>query len=58
MAARDGPAAVDQAALGLTEVAGMLLELYADCAGTPLDTALEQVALAVRDDPDVSMPDA
>ena len=58
VAARDGPAAVEQAALGLTEVAGMLLEVYADYAGTPLDSALEEVAAALKADPDISIPDA
>ena len=53
VAARGGPAAVEQAALGLTDVAGMFLELYADCAGVSLDTALEEAAVALRD-PDMA----
>jgi hypothetical protein len=48
MAAEGGPGAVEQAALGLADVAGMLVELYADCAGTSPDDMLEEVA-ALRD---------
>jgi hypothetical protein len=42
VAADGGTAAVGQAALGLTEVAGMFLELYAECAGVPIDTACRE----------------
>jgi hypothetical protein len=62
LAAEGGPAAVEQAALGLTDIAGMFLELYADCADTSLDTVLEEAAAALKDfdDPDmaIAMPDA
>jgi hypothetical protein len=34
VASEGGLTAVEKAALGLADVAGMLLELYADCAGT------------------------
>jgi hypothetical protein len=40
VAVEGGPAAVEQAALGLTDVAGMFMELYADCAGRSLDSVL------------------
>ncbi len=49
LAAEDGPAAVKQAALRLVDVAGMFAELYADCAGTSLDTVLREAAEAFRD---------
>jgi len=54
VAAEGGLTAVEQAALGLTDVAGMLLELYADCAGTSLDAVLEEAAAALRDSDDSS----
>jgi hypothetical protein len=44
---RGGPAAVEQAVLGLADVAGMFIELYADCAGTSLDAVIEE-AVALR----------
>jgi len=60
VAAEGGPAAVEQAALGLADVAGMFAELYADGAGASLDAVLEEAAAALRDsdDPDMAMPDA
>jgi hypothetical protein len=60
VAAEGGPAAVEQAALGLSDVAGMFIELYADSAGASLDTVLEEAAAALRDsgDPDMALPDA
>jgi hypothetical protein len=44
VAVEGGPAAVEQAALGLTDVAGMFMELYADCAGRSLDSILADAA--------------
>ena len=60
VAAEGGTAAVEQAALGLADVAGMFAELYADGAGASLGTVLEEAAAALRDsdDPDMAMPDA
>jgi hypothetical protein len=55
-----GPAAVEHAALHLVDVAGMFAELYADCAGTSVDTVPKEAAAALRDsdDPDTALPDA
>jgi hypothetical protein len=60
LAAEGGPAAVEQAALALSDLAGMFIELYADCAGTSLDTVFEEAAAALKDfdDPDMAVPDA
>ncbi len=44
-----GPAAVEQAALGLTDVAGMLLELYADRKDASPDQVLQEAATLVVD---------
>jgi hypothetical protein len=59
VAAEGGPAAVEQAALGLSDLAGMFIELYADRAGESLDTVLGEAAAALRDsdDPDMAWPD-
>ena len=51
MVAEGGAAAVEQAALGLTDVAGMLLELYADHAGASPDDVLQDVATLMREEP-------
>ena len=49
IAAEGGPAAVEQAALGLTEVAGMLLELYADRTDASPDQVLQEAATVLAD---------
>jgi hypothetical protein len=49
IAAEGGPAAVEQAALGLTDVAGMLLELYADHADASPDQVLQEAATLMAD---------
>ena len=49
IAAEGGPAAVEQAALGLTDVAGMLLELYADHKDASPDQVLQEAATLVTD---------
>ena len=49
IAAEGGPAAIDQAALGLTDVAGMLLELYADRTGASPDQVLQEAATLMAD---------
>jgi hypothetical protein len=48
VAVEGGPSALEQAALGVTDVAGMFMELYADCAGRSLDSILADAA-AVRE---------
>lgn len=47
--AEDGPAAIEQAALGLTDVAGMLLELYADRTDASPDQVLQEAATLMAD---------
>jgi hypothetical protein len=49
IAAEGGPAAVEQAALGLTDAAGMLLELYADRMGASPDQVLQEAATLMAD---------
>jgi hypothetical protein len=49
IAEEGGPAAVEQAALGLTDVAGMLLELYADRRDASPDQVLQEAATLVAD---------
>ena len=47
--AEGGPAAIEQAALGLTDVAGMLLELYADRTDASPDQVLQEAATLMAD---------
>ena len=49
IAAEGGPAAVEQAALGLTDVAGMLVELYADHMDASPDQVLQEAATLMAD---------
>jgi hypothetical protein len=49
IAAEGGPAAVEQAALGLTDAAGMLLELYADRTDASPDQVLQEAATLMAD---------
>jgi hypothetical protein len=49
LAEEGGPAVVERAALGLTDLAGMLLELYADHAGAPPDQVLQKAATLLYD---------
>jgi hypothetical protein len=49
IAAEGGPAAIEQAALGLTDVAGMLLELYADRTDASPDQVLQEAATLMAD---------
>ena len=49
IAAEGGPAAVEQTALGLTDVAGMLLELYADHTDASPDQVLQEAATLMAD---------
>lgn len=45
-----GPAAVEHAALSLSDVAGMFAELYADSSGSPVDDVLEEAAALTDSD--------
>jgi hypothetical protein len=49
LADEGGATAVERAALGLTDIAGTLLELYARCAGAPPGDVLDEVTGLVRD---------
>ena len=49
IAAEDGPAAVGQAALGLTNLAGMFLEMYANRMSASPDDVLRHAAALNRD---------
>ncbi len=49
IAAEGGPAAVEQAALGLTDVAGMLVELHADRTDASPDQVLQEAATLMAD---------
>ena len=49
IAAEGGPAAIEEAALGLTDVAGMLLELYADRTDASPDQVLQEAATLMAD---------
>ncbi len=55
LAAEGGPAAVEQAILGLTDVAGMFIELYADSAGTSLGSVLQDAAALTGADSSVRL---
>jgi hypothetical protein len=48
-AAEGGPAAVERAAIGLTALGNMFLELYADCAGSSIDAVLWDAAAVAED---------
>ena len=45
IAAEGGPAAVEQAALGLTEIAGMYLEMYANRMNASPDEVLQYAVM-------------
>jgi hypothetical protein len=49
-AAEDGHAAAEQAMLGLTRLGNMFIELYADCAGSSVDSVLREAAALRWDD--------
>jgi hypothetical protein len=49
IAEEGGPAAVEQAALGLTDVAGILLGLYADRRDASPDQVLQEAATLMAD---------
>jgi hypothetical protein len=59
LAARGGAAAAEQAALSLSDVAGMFAELYADSSGRTVDAVLEEAAaLANSGEADTAIPGA
>jgi hypothetical protein len=49
-AAEVGQAAAEQAVLGLTTLGNMFIELYADCAGSSVDSVLREAAALRWDD--------
>jgi hypothetical protein len=44
LASEGGPAAVERVVLNLADLAGMFIELYADCAGSSPEAILRDVA--------------
>jgi hypothetical protein len=50
-AAERDPAAAEQAVLGFTALGNMLMELYADCAGYPVDSVIRDAAALWYGDP-------
>ena len=50
-AAEHDPTAPEQAMIGLTALGNMFLELYADCAGYPVDSVIRDAAALMYGDP-------
>jgi len=50
VAERD-PTAAEQAVIGLTALGNMFMELYADCAGYPVDSVIRDAAALMYGDP-------
>jgi hypothetical protein len=50
VAQRD-PAAAERAVIGLTALGNMFMELYADCAGYPVDSVIRDAAGLMYGDP-------
>ena len=50
-AAERDQAAAEQAVVGLTALGNMFLELYADCAGYPVDSVIRDAAALMYGDP-------
>jgi len=50
-AAKGDASTVEQAVLGLTALGNMFMELYADCAGYPVDSVIRDAAALMHDDP-------
>jgi hypothetical protein len=55
---KGGPEAAEQAMHGLTALCNMFVELYADCAGLPVDVVLREAAAALGDPYDPESGDA
>jgi hypothetical protein len=49
-AAQRDPTAAEQAVIGLTALGTMFMELYADCAGYPVDSVLREAAALMYGD--------
>jgi len=49
--AAKGDVSTVEAALGLTALGNMFLELYADCSGYPIDSIIRDVVALRHDDP-------
>ena len=50
-AAERDPMAAEQAVIGLTALGNMFMELYADCAGYPVDSVIRDAAALMYGDP-------
>ncbi len=50
-AASGDPSAIEQAVVGLTALGNMFIELYADCAGYPVDSVIRDAAALMYGDP-------
>ena len=50
-AAKGDASTAEQSVLGLTALANMFLELYADCSGYPIDSIIRDVLALRHDDP-------
>ncbi len=50
-AAERDPTAAEQAVIGLTTLGNMFMELYADCAGYPVDSVIRDAAALMYGDP-------
>jgi hypothetical protein len=50
-AAERDPTAAEQAVIGLTALGNMFMELYADCAGYPVDSVIRDAAALMYSDP-------
>ncbi len=50
-AAERDPTAAEQAVIGLTALGNMFMELYADCAGYPVDSVIRDAAALMYGDP-------
>ena len=50
-AAAGDAAAAEQAVIGLTALSNMFMELYADCAGYPVDSIIRDAAALMYGDP-------
>jgi len=55
-AANGEPSIAEQAVLSLIPLANMLMELYADCSGRPVDSIMGDAVALRLDDPSVSLP--
>ena len=50
-AAERDPTAAEQTVIGLTALGNMFMELYADCAGYPVDSIIRDAAALMYGDP-------